>query len=306
MQELVRSDSSHPVPKPPLANRTSHYGANASSQWDIRVSDMGTVAELPTMPGQAVFEMWAGTNPHYPIEATIFRCEMLTGNQQKLRRDPVYWKKQTEEIRKELFGRAAWIREIPRHRFPIAAYVLRDEKMLAEIRYELSTWLQNPGQSLDDHTTEPTEHRRLIRSHLNVILCLGDPDDLPLLERLARNESSGGFLMSYAATIARRYGFLASADILDLLLQRGGVASDPRELAALRKIETGIPIRLRTDEMILTLGRQIKLRPSEIGYVQAEERLLKLETEKPADRSAEVTISDRHQKRVGLLVRAVA
>jgi hypothetical protein len=40
---------------------------------------------------------------------------MLTGNQQKLRRDPVYWKKQTEEIRKELLGRAAWIREIPRH-----------------------------------------------------------------------------------------------------------------------------------------------------------------------------------------------
>ena len=76
---------------------------------------MSTVADLPTMPRQAVFEMWAGTNPHYPIEATIFRCEMLTGNQQKLRRDLVYWKKQTEEIRKELLGRAAWIREIPRH-----------------------------------------------------------------------------------------------------------------------------------------------------------------------------------------------
>jgi len=251
--------------------------ANVSSRWEVRVSDMGTVAELPTKPGQAVFEMWAGANPHYPIEATIFRCEMLTGNLQKLRRDPVYWKKRTEEIHKEVLARDAWIREVPRRRFPVTAFVLRDEKMLAEIRYELSAWLQNPGQSLDDRTTEPTEHRRQMQSHLNVILCLGDADDLPLLERLARNESSGEFLMSYAGTIARRYGFLASADILDLLLQRGGVASDPRELAALRKIETDIPTRLRTDEMILTLCRQMKLRPSEIGFAQAEELLLKLE-----------------------------
>lgn len=275
--DLVSADPSYPVPKPSLANRTSHYGANVDGRWNIRVSDMGTVAELPSKPGQAVFEMWAGTNPHYPIEATIFRCEILTGNVQKLRLDPVYWKKRTEEIRKEVLARDSWIRESPRRRFPVAAFVLRDEKLLAEIRYELSAWLQNPGRSLDDHTTEPTDHRRQIRSHLNVVLCLGDPDDLPLLERLARNDFSGGSLMHMAGTIARRYGFLASAGVLDLLLQRGGEASDPRELAALRKIESGIPTRLRTDEMILTLCRQLKLRPSELGYVQAEELLLKLE-----------------------------
>lgn len=274
---LVSIDPSYPVPKPPLANRTSHYGANASSRWDIRVSDMGTVAELPTKPGQAVFEMWAGTNPHYPIEATIFRCEILTGNLQKLRLDPEHWKKRTEEIRKEVLARESWIRESPRRRFPVAAYVLRDEKLLAEIRYELSAWLQNPGQSLDDHTTEPTDHRRQMRSHLNVVLCLGDPDDLPLLERLARNDFSGGSLMHMAGTIAQRYGFPASADVLDLLLRRGGPASDPRELAALREFQTGIPTRMRADEVILTLCRQMKLRPSEIGYVQAEENLLKLE-----------------------------
>lgn len=276
-EDAVTLDPRYPVPKPPLASRTSHYGANVSSRWDIRVSDMGAAAELPAKPGQSVFEMWAGANPHYPIEATIFRCEMLTGNLQKLRRDPVYWKKRTEEIRKEVLARDSWIREAPRRRFPVAAFVLRDEKMLAEIRYELSAWLQNPGQSLDDHTTEPTEHRRQMRSHLNVILCLGDPDDLPLLERLARNDFSGGSLMHMAGTIARRYGFLASADVLDLLLRRGSSASDPRELAALREIQTGIPTRMRADEVILTLCRQMKLRPSEIGYVQAEENLLKLE-----------------------------
>lgn len=275
--DLISADPSWPVPKPALANRTSHYGANTDSRWNIRVSDLGTVAELPTKPGEAVFEMWANTNPHYPIEATIFRCELLTGNVQKLRLDPVYWKKRTEEIRKEVLARDSWIREAPRRRLPVAAYVLHDEKLLAEFRYELSAWLQNPGQSLDDHMTEPTEHRRQMRSHLNVLLCLGDADDLPLLERLARNDFSGGYLMHMAGTIVRRYGFVPSADVLDLLLHRGGPATDPNELAVLRKLQTGIPTRLRADEVILSLCRRMKLRPSELGYLQAEVLLLKLE-----------------------------
>lgn len=277
VSDSARADPSGPVPKPPLAGRTSHYGADADSRWSLRVSDMGTVADLPEKPGDVSCEMWAGTNPHYPIEAAIFRAEVLTGNVQKLRRDPVYWKERTGQIHDEVLARDSWLRAAPRRRLPVAAYVLHDEDLLAEFRYELSAWLQDPAQSLDDHISEPVAHRRQMRSHLHVILCLGDPDDLPLLERLARNESSGGYLMHFAGTIARGYGLEASADVLSRLLRRGDSATDPGELAALRQLQPGIPIRLRADEVILTLCRQMEIRPSGLGYRQAEERLLTLQ-----------------------------
>ena len=290
--QVQRAEESAPVPKPPLAERTRHYGADADEHsLMVRVSDMGLGLKLGPddlrRPGDVFFAMFAGVSPHYPEEAVIFRFELLEVNVQRLRQDSAHWKRRTEEIAKEVLARRDWLLEQPLQRLPVAAYVLNDADLLKLIRGELREWLEKPGEKPDHHTKVPTEMRRRMESHLRVLLCLGEPTDLPLLAKLAAHKASGGNLMFYAGTIGERYGVAQAADVLLPLLRRTEPASDPHNLALLRTVEPGIPARIRADDVLIDCARLLDRSPSEFGFQLAAARLLELD--------AKLTLTERER-----------
>jgi DNA-binding transcriptional LysR family regulator len=88
--------------------------------------------------------------------------------------------------------------------------------------------------------------------------------------------ATGGYLMYYARTIGKRYGVVVAANVLTPMLRRQEPAGDPQHLSDLRSIETGIPSRLRADDVLVSCARLLGRSPSEFGFRSAEARLLEL------------------------------
>ncbi|GEM_PF-3303455 len=269
-RDVRHSGPEQPRIKPPLAGRTHYYGADADEHGvTIRVSDQAFGFQWPEGLDDVTYAMGVDVNPWYPASAAIFRFERLAGNRDCLRQDLAYWKQRTTLITKEVLARKDWLREAPERRLPIATFVLQDKDLLTQTRAALSDWLK-----LDPDAAK--ESWRQAHAHANVLLCRGDPVDVPVLTMLTVHEVSGGYLMYFAETIGNRFGIARAGDLLAAMLKRRDVSSDRNSLTLLRTVENSLPVRLRCDEALIDCARLLDRSPADFGFVMAEARLLEL------------------------------
>jgi hypothetical protein len=264
LETVIRSGTS--VAEAPPAEGTHLYRVSLDRAYArpgevaVSIADRATAGPLPTKLGEPTFVLfWDG------IYQAVFRVELVRADVAPLRKDRDHWQQRTRAIARELLARRDWINE-DGHRLATAACVLRDPRLIEDLRDKLQAWI-DAGEEEIKRTGFP--------HHLvDALVIVGDARDVSLLEQIAERPRQAYYLVWKVAPLARRIGVGPMRNLLLTLLNHRGLTSANDRLKRLRAQEPSVPEPACGDGMVLELARAFQLDPAEFGMVLAEQRLL--------------------------------